>query len=135
MSQTMQERNKALVLEAFDTLFNKRDYEAAERFWSPDYIQHSAHIAPGREGLFNLIKSMPPTLEYEPGMIVAEGEYVMIHGRYTGWGPKPMVAVDIFPVVDGKLVEHWDVMQEEVPAELTKSGNSMFTNPQRGRSE
>jgi len=50
MSQTIQERNKALVLEAFDTLFNKRDYVAAERSWSPKYIQHSAHIAPGREG-------------------------------------------------------------------------------------
>ena len=48
MSQTTQERNKALVLEAFDALFNRRDYAAAERFWSPDYIQHSALIAPGR---------------------------------------------------------------------------------------
>ena len=48
MTQTMQERNKALVLEAFDTLFNQRDYVAAERYWSPTYIQHSAHIAPGR---------------------------------------------------------------------------------------
>ena len=47
MSRTKQEKNKALVLEAFDTLFNKRDYAAAERYWSPDYIQHSAHIAPG----------------------------------------------------------------------------------------
>ena len=84
MSQTMQERNKALVLEAFDTLFNKRDYEAAERFWSPNYIQHSAHIAPGREGLFNLIKSMPPTLKYEPGVIVADGDLVIVHGRFPG---------------------------------------------------
>jgi predicted SnoaL-like aldol condensation-catalyzing enzyme len=56
------ESNKALVLEAFDTLFNKRDYAAAENFWVPRYIQHSAHIAPGLEGLFELIKSMPPTL-------------------------------------------------------------------------
>jgi hypothetical protein len=63
--QTVQERNKALVLEAFDTLFNKQDYAVAERYWSPDYIQHSAHIEPGREGLFNLIKGMPPTLQYE----------------------------------------------------------------------
>jgi predicted SnoaL-like aldol condensation-catalyzing enzyme len=77
MSQTTQERNKAVVLEAFDTLFNKRDYVAAERYWSPTYIQHSAHIAPGREGLFNLIKSMPPTLKYEPGMIVADGDLVL----------------------------------------------------------
>src|SRR5580692_7790921 len=86
MSQTKQERNKALVLEAFDTLFNKRDYGAAERYWSPTYVQHSAHIAPGREGLFNLIKSMPPPLKYEPGMIVADGDVVIVHGRFSGFG-------------------------------------------------
>src|SRR2546428_2389720 len=86
MSQTKQDRNKALVLEAFDTLFNKRDYVVAERFWSPTYIQHSAHIAPGREGLFNLIKSMPPTLEYEHGVIVADGDLVIVHGRFSGFG-------------------------------------------------
>ena len=86
MSQTTQERNKALVLEAFDTLFNKRDYGAAERYWSPNYVQHSARIAPGRVGLFDLIKSMPPTLEYEPGMIVADGDLVIVHGRFSGFG-------------------------------------------------
>jgi predicted SnoaL-like aldol condensation-catalyzing enzyme len=52
MKKTAEEKNKKLVLGAFDTLFNKRDYAAAERFWSPRYIQHRAHIAPGREGLF-----------------------------------------------------------------------------------
>jgi len=78
--------NKALVLEAFDTLFNKRDYAAAERFWSPDYIQHSAHIEPGREGLFNLIKSLPTTLKYEAGVIVADGDFVIVHGRFSGFG-------------------------------------------------
>jgi predicted SnoaL-like aldol condensation-catalyzing enzyme len=77
MSQTTLEKNKALVLAAFDTLFNERDYEAAQRYWSPDYIQHSAHIAPGREGLFNLIKSMPLTLKYEPGVILADGDFVI----------------------------------------------------------
>jgi predicted SnoaL-like aldol condensation-catalyzing enzyme len=71
MSQTKQKKNKALVLEAFDTLFNKRDYVAAERYWSPHYIQHSADIALGRGGLFKLIKRIPPTLRYEPGTIVA----------------------------------------------------------------
>src|SRR4026207_1641440 len=82
MSQTTQERNKALVLEAFDTLFNKRDYEAALRYWSPNYIQHSAHISPGREGLFDLVKGIPPTLKYEAGMIVADGDLVIVHGRF-----------------------------------------------------
>jgi hypothetical protein len=90
MSQTKQERNKALVLEAFDSLFNKRDYVAAGRFWSPTYIQHSAHIAPGREGLFNLITSMPPTLKYEPGVVVADGEARMtLRNRLRFLGSEP----------------------------------------------
>jgi predicted SnoaL-like aldol condensation-catalyzing enzyme len=59
MRQTVEEKNKAIVREAFETLFNRRDHMAAERFWSPDYIQHSAHIPPGREGLFDLIRSIP----------------------------------------------------------------------------
>ena len=127
MSQTMQERNKALVLEAFDTLFNKRNYAAAERFWSPDYIQHSAHIAPGRAGLFGLIKSLPPTLEYEPGMIVADGDLVIVHGRFSGFGvPVNWVAADIFRTEDGVLVEHWDVIQDEATREQSKSGRPMF---------
>ena len=57
MSKAIEEKNKALVLEAVDTLFNERDYAAAERYWSPKYIQHSARIAPGREGLFNFVKA------------------------------------------------------------------------------
>jgi predicted SnoaL-like aldol condensation-catalyzing enzyme len=75
MAKTIAESNKALVLEAFDTLFSKRDYKAAERYWSSNYIQHRAHIPPGRDGLFNLITSTPATLKYEPGTIVAEDDY------------------------------------------------------------
>src|SRR6202049_4645487 len=102
MSQPKQERNKALVLEDFDTLFNKRDYSAAERYWSPTYIQHSAHIAPGRAGLFNLIKSMPTTLKYEPGMIVADGDLVIVHGRFSGFGaPVNWIAAAILRIVGG----------------------------------
>ena len=65
MPKTTPEQNKTIVLEAFETLFNKRDYEAAERYWSPNYIQHSAHIEPDREWLFNLIRSAPGALRYE----------------------------------------------------------------------
>jgi predicted SnoaL-like aldol condensation-catalyzing enzyme len=127
MSETVQERNKALVLDAFDTLFNKRDYAAAERFWSPDYIQHSAHIAPGREGLFNLIKSLPPTLKYEPGTIVAEGDFVIVHGRFSGFGqPVNWIAADILRIESGILVEHWDVIQYEATQQQSKSGLPMF---------
>ena len=127
MKQTVQERNKALVLEAFDTLFNKRDYAAAEQYWSSGYIQHSAHIEPGREGLFNLIKGTPATLRYEPGLIVAEGDVVIIHGRFSGFGqPANWIAAVIVRIKDGKLAEHWDVIEDEVTREQSKSGNPMF---------
>src|SRR5947209_17194852 len=118
MTKSTQERNKTLVLQAFDPLFNKRDYAAAEKYWSPHYVQHSAHIAPGREGLFDLIKSLPPTLKYEPGMIVAEGDVVIVHGRFSGFGaPANWIAADILRVQGEILVEHWDVIQDEATEE------------------
>ena len=127
MGESTAAKNKAVVLEAFETLFNKRDYAAAERFWPPNYIQHSAHIAPGREGLFDLIKSIPPTLKYEPGMIVAEGDFVIVHGRFSGIGlPVNWIAADIVRIHDGVLVEHWDVIQDEATEEQSKSGAPMF---------
>ena len=127
MNPTKQEKNKALVLEAFEALFNKRDYVAAERYWSPHYIQHSAHIAPGPEGLFNLIKSLPPTLKDEPGTIVAEGDLVIVHGRFSGFGaPVNWIAADIVRIQNGILVEHWDVIQDEATEEQSKSKQPMF---------
>src|ERR1022692_944270 len=111
MPKTTPEQNKTIVLEAFETLFNKRDYEAAERYWSPNYIQHSAHIEPGREGLFNLTKGIPSTLRYEAGTIVADGNFVIVHGRFSGFGsPVNWIAADILRIEDGILVEHWDVI-------------------------
>ena len=127
MSETTPEHNKALVLEAFDTLFNKRDYATAEKYWSPHYIQHSAHIAPGRDGLFNLVRSLPPTLKYEPGAIVADGNLVIVHGRFSGFGaPANWITADILRIEDGIFVEHWDVIQDEATQEQSKSGQQMF---------
>ena len=108
-------------------LFNKRDYEAAKRYWSPDYIQRSAHIPPGRDGLFNLIKSVPPTLRYESGTVVAEGNIVILHGRYSGLGLLwNWIVADIVLIKDDLLVEHWDVIQDEATEEQSKSGAPMF---------
>jgi predicted SnoaL-like aldol condensation-catalyzing enzyme len=122
MTKTI-EANKALVLEAFDTLFNKRDYKAAERYWSSNYIQHSAHIPSGRDGLFNLIRSAPAALKYEPGTIVAEGDYVIVHGRFSNTGmPRNWIAVDIVRVDDDMLAEHWDVLQDEATEAESQSG-------------
>jgi len=127
MVKTTPAQNKALVLQAFDTLFNKRDYKAAERFWSPNYIQHSAHIAPGREGLFNLVKSLPAELRYEAGPIVADGEFVIVHGRFSGTGrPRNSIAVDIVRIADRLLAEHWDVLQDEATREESQSGRPTF---------
>jgi len=127
MTRTTPEHNRALVLEAFDTLFNKRDYEAAARFWSDTYIQYSAHIEPGREGLFNLIRSTPHTLRYEHQLIVAEGDYVIVHGRFSGTGrPVAWIAADIVRIENGRLAEHWDVLQDEATQAESKSGLPMF---------
>ena len=124
---TTPSENKALVLKAFDTLFNKRDYEAAARFWSPSYIQHSAHIAPGRDGLFNLVRAAPPALRYENAVAVADAEYVLLHGRFAGNGrPRAWIAADILRVENGVLAEHWDVLQDEATREESKSGLPIF---------
>jgi predicted SnoaL-like aldol condensation-catalyzing enzyme len=126
MTET-EHHNKALVLEAFDTLFNKRDYAAAHRFWSPDYIQHSAHIEPGREGLFGLVKAAPSDMRYENALITADGDYVMLHGRFWNVGQTAnWIVADIVRIEDGLLAEHWDVIQDEATADESQSGLPMF---------
>ena len=128
MTETEQ-RHKALVLEAFDTLFNKRDYAAAQRFWSADYIQHSAHIPPGREGLFELVKASPPDMRYENAVITTNCDYVMLHGRFCNVGqPADWIVADIVRIQDGVLAEHWDVIQDEATAGESLSGLPMFGN-------
>jgi len=119
--------HKTFALEAFDTLFNRRDYEAAARFWSPGYIQHSAHIPPGREGLFNLVKALPAGRRYENALAVSEGDYVFLHGRFSRTGQaKALIAADILRIADGVFAEHWDVLQDEATKEESKSGLPMF---------
>ena len=128
MSETIQEKNKALVLDAFDTLFNKRDYTAAEKYWSPNYIQHSAHIPPGRKGLFDLVKNSPATLKYENQLILANGDFLILHGRFSGLGPgiPNWVVADVVRIENGVLAEHWDVIENEATREQSKSGLPMF---------
>ena len=121
------DRNKAIVLEAFDTLFNRRDVTAAARFWSPDYIQHSAHVPAGREGLFARTAAAPPDMSYEHQLAVAEGDYVLLHGRFNNIGQAAAwIVVDICRLQDGVLVEHWDVIQDEVGQAQSAGGHPMF---------
>ena len=127
MSEATLQRNKTFVLEAFETLFNKKDFAAAEKFWSANYIQHSAHIPPGRDGLFGLIKSVPPEMKYENSLIMAEGDMLMLHGRFSGLGlPENWIVVDIVRMENGLLAEHWDVIEHEATREKSTSGLPMF---------
>jgi predicted SnoaL-like aldol condensation-catalyzing enzyme len=127
MIKSSEDRRVQTVLNAFDTLFNKRDYASAERFWSPRYIQHSAHIAPGRDGLFDLVKSLPATLRYENHLAAATGDFVILHGRFSGHGlPAAWVVADIVRMESDVLAEHWDVIQDEATREQSRSGLPMF---------
>jgi predicted SnoaL-like aldol condensation-catalyzing enzyme len=128
VSPIQQEQNRSIVLEAFDTLFNQRDYAKALRFWASNYIQHSAHIPPGRDGLFELVRSVPANLRYENQLTVVDGDFVMLHGRFSGLGEgvPSWVVVDIVRMENGLLAEHWDVIQDEATRVQSKSGNPMF---------
>jgi predicted SnoaL-like aldol condensation-catalyzing enzyme len=120
--------NKQIVLEVLKRAFIDRDPTVVEQYFDVNYKQHNPVIPAGPSAIAGMIPTLTG-LTYEPGMAVAEGDLVMVHGRYVGWGPKPMIAVDIFRIKDGRVVEHWDVMQEEVLAANTASGNAMFTKP------
>lgn len=124
----MTKSNKEIVLEVLKRAFIDRDPTVVEQYFGANYKQHNPVIPDGPSAIAKMIPTLT-ALTYEPGMAVGDGDLVMVHGRYTGWGPRPMVAVDIFRVTDGKVVEHWDVMQEEISAADTASGHAMFTKP------
>lgn len=125
------QHNKALVLDSMLTLFQHHDASAVERLISPDYIQHNPHIPQGRDAIQKIVEGLSADVSYEPGLMIAEGDLVAIHGRIFGWGAEPQVVVDIFRIENGKIAEHWDVLQNEVSAANSLSGVSMF-DPEEG---
>jgi predicted SnoaL-like aldol condensation-catalyzing enzyme len=124
-------RNRALVLNAMTSLFQRHDASAVGRLYADDYIQHNPNIPQGRDALQDLVETLSPSVHYEPGLIIAEGDLVAIHGRIRGWADEPQIVVDIFRVEGGKLVEHWDVLQNEAPVGGGVAGLSMF-DPEEG---
>lgn len=117
-------RNKALVVEAMTALFQRRDVSAVERLYAAGYVQHNQTMPQGRDALASIVAGLSPDVWYEPGLAVAQGDLVAIHGRIHGWALLPQVVVDIFRIEDGRLAEHWDVLQDEVMP--TPGGMSMF---------
>ncbi|MCX4403054.1 MULTISPECIES: nuclear transport factor 2 family protein [unclassified Streptomyces] len=134
-AQTRTERNKAAILEFLTTAFSSKDFTALDRYLHPDYVQHNPFIPAAKAGLRGFIAGLPDTTRYEPGAIIAEGDLVMVHGRYSGGLDKPLIGIDIFRFEDGLVVEHWDVLQDEVAAQDTVAGNPMFTNLQAGQAD
>jgi predicted SnoaL-like aldol condensation-catalyzing enzyme len=131
VSDDRPERNKALVIEAMTSLFQRRDASAVERLYAPDYVQHNPNIPQGRDALHALVAQLSEDVYYEPGLIVAEGDFVAIYGRIRGWTDEPQVVVDLFRVEGGKLAEHWDVLQNDVPVTAALGGISMFDPKER----
>jgi predicted SnoaL-like aldol condensation-catalyzing enzyme len=77
--------------------------------------------------LFALVRATPDTLRYESQLVVAEGDYVIAHGRFTGMGrPAAWIAADVIRFEDGLLREHWDVLQDEATQAESVSGLPMF---------
>ncbi|KVN40065.1 hypothetical protein WJ63_28955 [Burkholderia pyrrocinia] len=126
MTAALEEKNTALVLEALDTLFNRKDFERAAQFWSDAYVQHSRHVPAGRDGLFGLVRAMGD-VRFEYDMVAANGDFVWVHSRYTSSAsPAALIALDILRIEGGKLVEHWDVLQEEATRAESAGGHPMF---------
>jgi predicted SnoaL-like aldol condensation-catalyzing enzyme len=113
-----------IVIPAVTGLLVNKDPSVIDKYFSDNFIQHDPDFPNGKEPLFTLVE-MP--FEYTLGRVVAQGDLVVIHSRVTGFGPKPVIIMDLFRVEGGFIVEHWDVRQPEVPASETVSGNPMWT--------
>lgn len=119
------EANKALVVKAINELFGNRDVSALDRYWSEEYIQHDPHAPNGTGGLRALVEGLDESFRLHMGMVVADGDIVVVHARYEG--DPTLIAAEIYRIEDGKIAEHWDVLQPEVTD--TASGNPMFSVP------
>ena len=115
--------NKKVVLAAVASLFQERKPLAINDFFAPDYVDHGTGMAQGRRSLAKLVTQLPPTSRYEIGQVIAEDDFVVVHARTQGWAAGPQIVADIFRVDGGKIVEHWDVREDEA---VTAAGASKF---------
>ncbi|MBW6416737.1 nuclear transport factor 2 family protein [Celeribacter sp. PS-C1] len=127
---TQAESARDIVIAGVTAVFIEPDVTAIDRLFREDYIQHNPNFPNGLDTLRGFASAPAEGFTYEIGKIIADedAQLVAVHFRATGWGPDPMVGVDIFRVEDGQIAEHWDVMQAEV--QDTASGNPMWTPAQ-----
>ena len=117
--------NKEIVVKAMKEFFVDRDRTAIDRYWHESYVQHNPSMISGHQGLRELLEHIEPGFKWDPGILIESNNLVLSHSHVQGWGPEPLIVVDIFRFENGKIAEHWDVVQLEVPAEKTASGNPM----------
>lgn len=117
--------NKEIVTRAMNEFFSDRDHSAIERYWQQDYIQHNPSMANGHQGLKDILEHIEPGFRWEPGIFIESNDLVLAHSQVHGWGSSPLIVVDIFRLENGRIAEHWDVVQSEVDHSRTVSGNPM----------
>jgi predicted SnoaL-like aldol condensation-catalyzing enzyme len=122
------EQNRQAVLEFYELAINEKDYQAAEKFIGPHYIQHNPMAKDGKEGLKSFIEYLranQPDYHSEIVRSFADGDYVILHvHNKPGPGEPGKAIMDIFRLEAGKVVEHWDVVQA-IP-ENPANDNTMF---------
>jgi len=127
MAKTTSEQNKAIVLEAFDTLFKQTRLCSCRALLVAEVHPAQRSYPAGTRRAVRSGPSTPDSLRYENQVIVAEGDYVIAHGRFSGIGrPAAWIAADVVRFEDGLLAEHWDVLQDEATQKESVSGLPMF---------
>lgn len=136
VEESVEDRNKAVVMRYMQEVVNDRQLEVLDEILAEDWIAHNPTEPNGREGLKELFRGffqMAPELHADVKRIIAEGDLVVTQSHYTAsiadrgndWAPNSGATVDIFRLVDGVIVEHWDVVQRPIPSESV-NGNTMF---------
>lgn len=120
--------NKKLVLAFYEQIIGRKDFDAAKKYMGATYKQHAPYAADGHDGVRAWLagfKAAFPKHHYEVKRVIAEGDYVMLHLHgMDGPSPNGESVVDIFRVENGKVVEHWDIIQP-IP-DSADNANSMF---------